>query len=310
MALLTTARGYYREIATGERLQQLAAISLVPQHVRTFHRHVERYASEMLLFDRYSDLDDRAIARLSKHRSLFVYTHELQAFIQHVWPRLDGRSYVLITHNSDVEIGQDEVAWLDGTGSRITHWFAQNVTVAHPRLAPLPIGIANRMWPHGNVRVLARAMTRARGKDKDRLVFVHFNTATHARRAPIWDALRTNFPGLPSSPPPSRRFADYLGHLAAHHYCVCPRGNGIDTHRLWECVYLGVIPIVERTTHVELWARAGVPLLIVEDWSDVTAELLRSELPRLAAATVELPAVALMSYHAERVSAAINATLP
>ena len=27
-------------------------------------------------------------------------------------------------------------------------------------------------------------------------------------------------------------------------FIVCPEGNGIDTHRFWECLYLGLVPVI------------------------------------------------------------------
>jgi hypothetical protein len=37
---------------------------------------------------------------------------------------------------------------------------------------------------------------------------------------------------------------DYFNYLSTFKFAICPEGNGIDTHRLWECFYLKVIPIV------------------------------------------------------------------
>ena len=60
-------------------------------------------------------------------------------------------------------------------------------------------------------------------------------------------------------------------------YALCPRGCGVDTHRFYECIYLGCIPIVTRTNTVfdRLYAPdTGFPCLVVERWADVTEELL------------------------------------
>jgi hypothetical protein len=60
-------------------------------------------------------------------------------------------------------------------------------------------------------------------------------------------------------------------------YALCPRGCGVDTHRFYECIYLGCVPIVVRTHTVfdRLYAPdTGFPCLVVERWADVTAELL------------------------------------
>ena len=33
--------------------------------------------------------------------------------------------------------------------------------------------------------------------------------------------------------------------VASHDYVLCPAGNGIDTYRLWETLYLGSTPIID-----------------------------------------------------------------
>ena len=44
-------------------------------------------------------------------------------------------------------------------------------------------------------------------------------------------------------------YKEYLEELAQYRYCLCVRGNGLDTHRFWEALYLGVIPIVINNEH-------------------------------------------------------------
>jgi len=66
-------------------------------------------------------------------------------------------------------------------------------------------------------------------------------------------------------------------------YALCPRGCGVDTHRFYECIYLGCVPIVIRTNTVfdRLYAPdTGFPCLVVERWTDVTEELLAMSYPQ------------------------------
>jgi hypothetical protein len=265
------------EIITGERLQGLADLTLLPAHVERFHRHVERHAPQRVTFANHADITDAQVAQLSAARALFVYTHELAPFIEHIWPRLTGDGHVLITHNSDFEADDRHLEWLDATGPRLDRWFAQNVRVRHPKLEPLPIGIANAMWKHGNLRALEKAITRADGAPRPRLVHARFNPATNPRRAEIWRAVHAAFPELPADPPKPIRHRAYLRDLAEHRFCVCAPGNGIDSHRVWECLYLGVVPIVERSTHTELWVERGLPMILVEDWATITPGRLDAE---------------------------------
>ena len=62
-------------------------------------------------------------------------------------------------------------------------------------------------------------------------------------------------------------YQTYLQNLAIHKFCLCPRGNGIDTHRFWEAQYLDCIPII-------LWrdwtmAYSEMPILILDSWNDL-----------------------------------------
>jgi hypothetical protein len=208
-----------------------------------------------------------------------VNTHAVDAFVEHVWPRLEGEGYVLITHNSDAEVDAERANWVEAAGAKLRCWFAQNALVSHPKLVPIPIGIANGMWTHGNLRALERAAAVEASEPRRELLCARFDATTHPERVLALEALARSFPEVRARVHERLRFATYLGELARHRFCVCPRGNGVDTHRFWECQYLDVIPIVRRSPDVEHWQRVGVPVLIVDDWSELTIERLEAEPP-------------------------------
>jgi hypothetical protein len=53
-------------------------------------------------------------------------------------------------------------------------------------------------------------------------------------------------------------------------FVVSPHGNGLDCHRTWESLVLGNIVIVKRSPIDALYE--GLPVIIVNQWSDITAE--------------------------------------
>jgi hypothetical protein len=246
---------------------------------REFHRGIERYAKRRIVYEGdMAGLDERALELLSGARSIFVYTHDLEPFFEHVWPRLGGDGKVLVSHNSDYEVTPLHAEWLDAADAR---WFAQNVTVAHPRLEPLPIGISNTMWPHGKLRVLSRAMRRQARRERRGLIYLGFSTSTHPTRETVAAKLREGFPDTPLDPAPSLPWPRYLALMGSHEFAACPRGNGVDTHRVWEALYLGVVPVVDRSPLTEHFAARGLPLVLVDDWSEVTPGRLAHERDRL-----------------------------
>lgn len=59
-------------------------------------------------------------------------------------------------------------------------------------------------------------------------------------------------------------------------FVISPHGNGLDCHRTWEALVLGCIPIVRKSPIDVLYK--DLPVLIVDEWSDVTSELLQKTL--------------------------------
>ena len=53
-------------------------------------------------------------------------------------------------------------------------------------------------------------------------------------------------------------------------FIICPVGNGLDTHRLWEALYLGCIAIVQSCSLDHMME--GFPVVIIEDFNNITSE--------------------------------------
>jgi hypothetical protein len=66
----------------------------------------------------------------------------------------------------------------------------------------------------------------------------------------------------------NKNYREYLIELKKHKYAICPEGNAIDTHRFWECIYMGVIPICKRNKVVEYFSK-NFEINIVDDWDRI-----------------------------------------
>jgi hypothetical protein len=55
-------------------------------------------------------------------------------------------------------------------------------------------------------------------------------------------------------------------------FVVSPHGNGLDCHRTWEALSLGCIPIVKTSVLDPLFLE--LPVLVVQNWSDITLDVL------------------------------------
>lgn len=67
----------------------------------------------------------------------------------------------------------------------------------------------------------------------------------------------------------------YLEEMATCKFTISPVGHGHDCYRVWEALYLGVIPIVVRSPLYEQFS--DLPILMVDSWDQVTEEYLDSK---------------------------------
>ena len=72
---------------------------------------------------------------------------------------------------------------------------------------------------------------------------------------------------------------EYKNNLVSSSFVLCPEGNGIDTHRVWEALYSGSIPVVKNRTAFKSFDK--LPILFVDSFYDVTAETLSNYLNNL-----------------------------
>ena len=177
----------------------------------------------------------------------------LEYFFEELAPDAE---FVLFSHNSDRPIDARFRRHL--RRRNLVAWFAANAALVHPKLVACPLGIANPEWPHGDTTAI-EAVQRA-DVAKERLFDVSFTVNTN--RAERERCLAET--GLELEAP--RSFAEYLDRLAASQFCISPRGNGIDTHRTWEALYVRTIPVVTRSVLTD--HHPDLPLVVLDNWSE------------------------------------------
>ena len=153
---------------------------------------------------------------------------------------------------------------------------------------------------------------------KKKLLLVNFGN-THPGRAVVWSHFcggaqkwatcsvkgqKNNVMGNP------HLVKYYSKTVAAHKFVVSPRGNGIDTHRFWEAVYLGAVPIVLHSPLDALYGQ--VPSLIVKDYTAVTEAMLEQlwASKYAAAAAAPIAPVAERAFWHRKIEAVRAAALP
>lgn len=220
----------------------------------------------------YDELETFNPASVTKNSKVFVKGDYLQSFFETIHPKIT-QPYILITHNSDAPAPASFAYYLQDP--KIIAWFTQNCDAVHPKLHPIPIGLANTCWKHGNFHLLEKI--KAERLEKKHLAYMNLVINTFSdERKPVFDY----FSKAPFCTAQSNRpYETYLKDLASSSFTISPRGNGLDTHRLWESLYLGSIPIVKSSPLDPLYA--DLPVLIVKEWEEVTESLLKKKLEEI-----------------------------
>ena len=174
----------------------------------------------------------------------------------------------------------------------IIHWFCQNCDLPTDSpyfsfITPIPLGIDYHSIHRGayfgepqtnyteqdNIldKLSHRSQEYWRTKRTNLLLDAHLTTHTNPTdRQNAYDILH-NKPFsvlLPKSLPRT----EYWKFMLNYKYIVSPLGKGMDCHRTWEALILGVVPIIKRTTISPLFE--GLPIIIVDSYDEITQELL------------------------------------
>lgn len=231
------------------------------------------------MFTKDTMIDGDAFEQLAHSLGLvYAATHELTSCIEGI-RRQSGRVSVL-SHNSDgcivspgTPLREYDFVW-DNVPANVGHWFAQNVDVRDDRLTPLPIGLENIRWyPDLHKKDVIASLPRVENKG---LLYLNVNTEIVVQREVLYQRFGNLAWCTAERGKNGIRFNHYAQQLSTHKFVLCPDGNGLDTHRTWEALYLGSFPIVERHCFTEEFAKL-LPLLIIDDWDQVTEDFLNSK---------------------------------
>lgn len=255
------------DIITGEKLQFICNHYIgkkkeFKKSNYTFNPNLKK--EKILIFEKLdSDFNNKSL--------IFCYTNlllDLDELIKKLSFMLND--FILIFHNSDYNFEKEHLRLFEL--DKLKRIYTQNMNVLNDNVIPLPIGIANSKWDHGNLKVWKKILKSNISK-KNNNIFFNFsiNTNKKLRKECYKKVIRKKIPFLEN-----RKYSQYLRTLVSYKYCICPEGNGIDTHRFWECLYLKVIPICKRNVLVEYFSKF-LPVIILDDWDDLNLEDLINE---------------------------------
>jgi hypothetical protein len=219
------------------------------------------------LFAKKSDLSFHTNFRLTNDtfkqirtsNVIFCQGDQLQNFLENFGKYLSKK--VLIVGNSDRD-------WFDFPflmAPGIKAVLLQNSFVLDGRITTLPIGIENfAHYRNGRPRNFSDKFAR---KDKSDQVLVGPFSPTHEVRGTLPERLKDSSRAKVIA---SKRLGpfSYADLASQFGYIACPRGNGEDTHRVWESLYRGSSPVLLGNEWSSSLECLHLPIATVPEWTN------------------------------------------
>lgn len=185
----------------------------------------------------------------------------------------------VVTQHSDYEVDDSIIAQKPNCVKTV---FGPNNICIREDSVPVPLGLGP---PFGHGAPMAENIKRTQTKgERNKLLYVNFRPHTFpSERIPLltrFSQSEYKWATIGKVDSTFYEFDEYLSDLTSHKFSLCPRGNGIDTHRLWESLYARTIPVVKY--HPAHRSFKNLPILFVDDWSVITEDFLNQQYERMA----------------------------
>jgi hypothetical protein len=191
--------------------------------------------------------------------------------------------FILVSHNSDgkiIDYDYLHCANVKYIPKNLIRWFGQNVCVKNEKVESIPIGLENTEWFVEEKKIENIEYYRNLNIEFENLLYINHNINTNPmeRMEPYrlfkdskWATLVMGSNGS--------NFKNYIENVKKHKFVLCPEGNGTDTHRTWETLYVGSIPIEKRNINNSFYQ--DLPICFVDSWSEINEDFLNYEFDRI-----------------------------
>jgi len=194
---------------------------------------------------------------------VFVKSDLLNIYFENYHPEINN-PYILISHNSDKNIEIEDIKYAQD--KKIVHWFVQNLNVkSSDKISVLPIGLENLRYNKNGV--VNDFLNISKITEQKNGVLCSFNENTNFTERGRLNEIINKIEFLENKKFDSTK--EYLMSLNKSNFNICPSGNGLDTHRIWESLVFKVTPIVEKNKMTQNFFDMGVPLIILDDWTQL-----------------------------------------
>lgn len=195
-----------------------------------------------------------------------------------------NEEFILISHNGDGKVFSGGNHFPHANAElippKMKKWYAQNVNIKHEKIESIPIGLENSRWFAELKKIEKLQQKSLESKKFTNWLYINHNINTNIKeRLFPYELLKDQSFVTTKMGQNGFEYENYLNDIHNHKFVLCPEGNGIDTHRTWECLYLNTIPIEKRNINNSFYK--DLPICFVDDWNEITLEFLEKEYNRI-----------------------------
>ena len=170
----------------------------------------------------------------------------------------------LLTNQTDTMIQKKHFKKLP---SCFSNWYSINIDLENKKLISIPLGLSNDYSPK-NLKSSDYQNLEDYLDVENISMYINFRNTNFKERELLYSKFE-NFDWVTSEKPKSD-INEYLKKLSKHTFVLSPWGNGVDTHRIWETLYAGSIPITKN--HTTFSNVKDLPIMFVESYDEITFE--------------------------------------
>jgi hypothetical protein len=188
---------------------------------------------------------------------------------------LPSNGFIIFTGQEDTPIDRYiEIPW------NVVRINAVNALHEHQRVAPIFFGVQRQMNDKDNrIQILKENVERDEHTEPTKLLYINCSIQRNPERDYLphfqqFDWATCHF-DKDSKFFPYDKYQDFLNQIKDHKFMACPLGHGNDCHRNLESLYLRRVPVMKEHKYFRKLYK-DFPILYVNDWSEVTKELLEA----------------------------------
>ena len=208
---------------------------------------------------------------LGKNFTIFTNRYFLNSLFDELSRIKENLELNIIVHQTDIPFTKSEFKLTPKNVSKI---YTINLDYERENLIPIPLGLSNSYSDKNLLVEDFQNFEITNFEDKKDNMYINFNQNTnHLIRDDLYNRFE-RFDWVEIDKPNLSKDL-YFSKINTNKFILSPWGNGIDTHRIWESLYLKSIPVTKY--HHTFSTSNNLPIIFVKDYSEISIEFLKNK---------------------------------